>query len=158
MSMKSLAAPLLACLIVVALIPQCRAQAGDIAVAVNPDITATNITLVDLRKMFTGEKRTWPGGTSVKIVVRGAGCRERLALLKLVRMSEIEYKHYWSAQVLRGEADAEPLTVPSFGMAKEALRAYPGAVTLVDAQDIKPGMKVIKVDGLPPGAAGYPLH
>jgi hypothetical protein len=158
MSIKSLPAQLLMCLVVLASIPPRPAQAGDIAVAVNPNISATNISLVDLRKMFTGEKRTWPGGVSVKLVVRGPGCRERLVLLKLVRMTESEYKHYWSAQVLRGEADAEPLTVPSFGMAKEALRAYPGAVTLVDAQDIKPGMKVIKVDGLLPGATGYSLQ
>lgn len=158
MSAKSPTAALLACLIAGSLIPHCRAQSGDIAVAVNINISATNISLVDLRKMFTGEKRTWPGGARVKLVVRGQGCRERLVLLKLVRMSESEYKHYWSAQVLRGEADSEPLTVPSFGMAKEALNAYPGAVTLVDSQDIKPGMKVIKVDGLLPGAAGYPLQ
>jgi hypothetical protein len=78
--------------------------------------------------------------------------------MKLLAMSESEYRQYWTAQVFRGEADAEPMTVPSIGMQKEALKAFPGAISLVNVRDVKPGMKVIKVDGLLPGAAGYPLH
>jgi len=65
-------------------------------------------------------------------------------------MSENEYEQYWTAQVFRGEADAEPLTVPSVGMQKEALRLFPGAISLVTVRDVKPGMKVIRVDGLLP--------
>jgi hypothetical protein len=41
---------------------------------------------------------------------------------------------------------------------KEALAAYPGALALVNLQDVKPGMKVVKVDGHMPREAGYPLH
>jgi ABC-type phosphate transport system substrate-binding protein len=158
MSVKSFVALWLVCLAGMALIPRCFAQAGDIAVVVNPNSTVANVSLADLHKMFSGEKQTWPGGVPIKLIVRAAGCRERLVLLKLVGMSENEYKRYWAAQVLRGEAEAEPFTVPSFGMAKEAVKAFPGAITLVDAQDVKPGMKVIKLDGLLPGASGYPLH
>jgi hypothetical protein len=73
-------------------------------------------------------------------------------------MSEGEYKQYWTAQVLRGEADAEPLIVPSIGIQKEALILYPGAISMVSVRDVKPGMKVIKIDGQMPGAAGYPLR
>jgi hypothetical protein len=29
---------------------------------------------------------------------------------------------------------------------------------LVDAQDVKPGMKVVRLEGHMPGEAGYPLH
>jgi len=28
----------------------------------------------------------------------------------------------------------------------------------VNVRDVKPGMKVIKIDGLLPGASDYPLH
>ena len=64
----------------------------------------------------------------------------------------------WTEQVVRGEVTNEPLGVPSIGMVLEALKIFPGAITLVDAHDVKPGMKVIKVDGHMPGEAGYPLH
>ena len=88
----------------------------------------------------------------------GSGCPERVVFLRLSAISESEYKQYWTAQVLRGDADSEPLIVPSVGMQKEALALFPGAISLVNFRDVKPGMKVIKVDGSLPGAAGYPLH
>jgi hypothetical protein len=75
--------------------------------------------------------------------VRLPGCRERLVLLSLLGMSESEYKQYWAAQVFRGEADSEPFAVPSVGMQKEAMKVFPGAISLVSAQDVKPGMKII---------------
>jgi hypothetical protein len=158
MGVKSIATHMLLGLAIFALDPQGAAQADDIAAVVNPENPATNISLGDLRKTFAGAKHSWPGGQAIKLITRGPGCPERLVLLKILAMSESEYKRYWTAQVFRGEADAEPLTVPSVGMQKEAMRLFPGAVSLVNARDVKPGMKVIKVDGLLPGAAGYALH
>lgn len=131
---------------------------SDIAVVVNPDNPAANISAADLRKFFLGTKRSWPGGPPVKLVTRGPGCPERVTMLRLLSMSESDYKQYWTAQVFRGEADAEPLIVPSVGMQKEALKTFSGAISLVIAREVKPGMKVLKVDGLLPGTVGYPLH
>src|SRR5262249_40893647 len=101
---------------------------------------------------------SWPGNIPVKLIVRASGSHERLVLLRLLNMSESEYKQYWTGQILRGEADAEPFVVPSVGMQKEAVRIFPGAISLIDAKDVKPGMKVIKLDGLVPGSPGYLLH
>jgi hypothetical protein len=136
------------------------AQRFDFAVIVNPNNSATNVSTADLRKMFSGQKHSWPSGTPIKILVRGPGSRERMALLRILGMSESEYKQYWTAQVVRGEADAEPLILPSFGMTKEALKLFPGAIALADAGDPKPGMdmKVLKIDGHLPGEDGYPIH
>lgn len=142
------------------LVASALAQKKDIAVAVNLNNAVANVSLTDLRKIFAGEKRTWPGGAPVKLIVRGANCRERQTLLRLLGMSESEYKQYWTAQVFRGDAAAEPLTVPSFGMVKEAIKIFPGAIAFVDAQEVKPGMdlKVIRVEGRLPGDDGYPVH
>ena len=141
-------------------IPVACAQRGEVAVIVNPNNPVVNISLADLRKIFTGEKHSWPGGIPVKPIVRAPGSHERLVLLRLLRMSESEFKQFWTAQIFRGEAEAEPLVVPSFGMAIEAARIYPGAIAFVDVQDVKPGrfMKVIRVDRRLPGDEGYPLH
>jgi hypothetical protein len=158
MVVKSLAALLVLAVTVVFLTAQTVVQADEIAVVASAGNPATNVSLGDLRKMFSGTKRSWPSGQPIKLITRGPGCRERLALLRLLAMSEDEYKQYWTAQVFRGEADAAPLIVPSVGMQKEAIIAFPGALSLVIARDVKPGMKVIRVDGLLPGEAGYRLH
>jgi len=81
-----------------------------------------------------------------------------VVLLKLLDMSESEYKKYWTARVFRGDAQAEPIALFSNGMQKEALATFPGAVALVNLRDVKPGMKVIEVDGHMPGDAAYPLN
>lgn len=45
-----------------------------------------------------------------------SGAYERVVLLKLLGMSESEYKRYWIAQVFRGEAQGEPVPLFSNGM------------------------------------------
>jgi hypothetical protein len=158
MALKSMSTPFLLGLAILSFAPPATAQDNDVAVVVSSGNPTANIGLGDLRKVFAGAKRSWPGGLPIRLITRGPGCPERLVLLRLMAMSEIEYRQYWTAQVFRGDADAEPLTVPSVGMQKEALNAFPGAISLVNVRDLKPGMKVIKVDNLLPGATRYPLH
>jgi hypothetical protein len=134
------------------------AQTSAVAVVVNEKNPVTNLSTPELRKLFAGEKHSWAGGVPVKLFVRAPGAYERVVLLKLLGMSESAYKQYWTAQVFRGEAQAEPLALFSNGMQKEALTVYPGAVALVIVQDVKPGMKVVRVDGHLPGETGYPLN
>ncbi len=156
MRKKLIATLLFVCL--TALIPRCVAQAADVAVVVNSSSRLSNVSLVDLRKIFAGEKRTWPGGVPIKLIIRAPGCHERFVLLKLLGMTENEYKQYWSAQTFRGEAESEPFTAPSLGMTLEAVRIFAGAITLIDSQDVKPGIKVLKLEGHMPGEPGYALH
>jgi hypothetical protein len=139
-------------------IPAAMAQTGDVALVVNEKNPIDNLTSPEVRKIFAGEKHLWAGGLPIKLFVRASGARERVVLLKVLRMSEIEYKEYWSSKVFRGEAQAEPIALFSNGMQKEALLAYPGGVALVNAQDVKLPMKVVKVDGRMPGEPGYPLN
>ena len=140
-----------------AFIPVCAAQTGDIAVAVNQNNPIDHLSSQEVRKIFAGEKRSWAGGSPIKLFVRAPGARERVVLLKLLGMSESEYKRFWTAAVFRGEAQSEPIALFSNGMQKEAIVVYPGAVALVNAQDVKSGMKMVRVDGHMPGEAGYPF-
>jgi ABC-type phosphate transport system substrate-binding protein len=133
-------------------------QGGDVAVVVNANNRVNNVTTAELRKIFAGEKRSWAGGTPVKLFVRGPGTRERTALLGLLGMSEGEYKQHWTSQVFRGEAQDQPAVLPSNGMQKEALAAFEGGIAFVTASDVKTGMKVLKVDGHLPGEPEYPFH
>jgi phosphate transport system substrate-binding protein len=141
------------------LVSRAFAQGTDVAVIVNPNNSVANVTMAELRKIFAGEKRSWTGSVPIKLIVRAPGSRERTVLLKLLNLSsESDYKQYWTAQVIRGEADSEPSIVPSAGMMREAVQAFPGGIGMVDTQSVKPGMKVIKVDGHLPGEPGYPLR
>ncbi len=139
-------------------LPSAIAQTSVVAVVVNEENPVKNVSTPELRKLFAGEKHFWSGGQSVRLFVRASGAYERVVLLRLLGMSESEYKQYWTAQVFRGAAQAEPVALFSNGMQKEALAAFPGGVALVNFQDVKHGMKVVKVDGHYPGEVAYPLH
>ena len=132
-------------------------SAGDVAVVVNPKNTVSNLTVPELRKLFSGETRNWPGGTPVKLIVRAPGARERETVLRLLGFSEDDYARHWTAEAYRG-GNAEPVAVFSNGIQKEAVVSIAGAIALMDAGDVKAGLKVIKIEGKLPGEAGYPLH
>jgi hypothetical protein len=158
MRTKLLFIPLLFWLTSFVCAPVALAQSGAVAIVVNEENPVTNLSRIELRRIFAGQKHSWPSGVPIKLFVRAPGAHERTALLKLLAMTESEYKGYWTAQVFRGEAQAEPLALFSNGMQKEAVTAFPGAVVLMDTQDVKPGMKVVKMDGHMPSEAGYPLN
>lgn len=134
------------------------AQVDDVAVVVNYNNQASALSEAELKKIFLGERRSWAVGPPIRLVVLPMDTAESSALLKLVGMSGREFKQYWLALVFRGKVEAEPTNVPSIGMQIEALSALPGAITLVRAKDVKPGMKMLKIDGHLPGEPGYPLH
>lgn len=134
------------------------AQTPDMAVVVNENNHAESLTLAELRKVFVGERRSWAVGLPIKLIVRSPGPRERTVLLKLLGMSESEYKEYWIAQIFRGEADAEPLALPTLALEEKALSIFPGGIAFVEARDVKAGMRVLRLNGHLPGESGYPLH
>lgn len=132
-------------------------QTDDIAVVVNSKNPTVALSAADLRKIFSGEKRLWPGGVPVKLIIRAPQARERDVLLRLLRFNEDDYKRYWITQAYAGNS-SEPVAVFSNGMQKEAVIAIPGAIALIAVTDLKPGLKMLKIDDKLPGEPGYPLH
>lgn len=130
----------------------------DIAVVVNEKNSVTSVTMSDLRKILLGERRFWKGNAPVQLVLRDPGTPERDKVIGLsLKMNDAEFAKYWRTMVFRGEASAEPLAVPSNGMASEYVADTPGAITFVVGRNLRSDLKVLKVDGKYPGEAGYPL-
>jgi len=95
----------------------------------------------------------------VVLLIRAPVARERDVVLKVIyQMSEAQFKQYWIAKIFRAESATAPKVVYSNDMANELVAALPGAIAFVDSRDVKPGTKVIRVDGHLPGEPGYPLR
>jgi ABC-type phosphate transport system substrate-binding protein len=135
-----------------------ESQGPDVAVIVNRLNPIENISSAELRKLFSGEKQNWPNGAPVNLFVRAPEAHERdVLLLRVLHMTESEYKALWVKKVYSGEVQHEPLALFSNGMALEAIRAEKGGIALISIQDVHQGVKVLKVDGHLPGTPGYPL-
>jgi phosphate transport system substrate-binding protein len=135
------------------------ATEADVAIVVNASNPVNNLTLPELRKIYTGERQYWKANTPIVPLMRSAGARERDVLLRVVfQMTPEQYTHYWVAKVMRAEAANPPAALFSFGMMQEGVRGNPGAIGYVNFNDLRPGVKVLRVDGLLPGEPGYALR
>ena len=131
----------------------------DIAVVVHPDAPVSNLNLSDVRKVFLGDRQYWNTNIPVVLLIRAPVARERDVVLKVIyQMSESQFKQYWIAKIFRAEAATAPKVVYSNDMANQLVTAIPGAIAFIDSKDVKPGSKVVRVDGRLPGEAGYPLR
>ncbi len=133
-------------------------RTSDIAVVVNPDTPVSELSLEDLRKIFLGDHQYWTAKIPVTLLIRAPGSRERDNALKLIyQMDEVQFKRYWIAKIFRAESATAPKIVYSNDMANELTAALPGAIAFMDARDVRPGVKVIRIGGHLPGEPDYPL-
>jgi hypothetical protein len=144
-----------------ALLPSLPAQRRevDVALVVHPDTPISSLNLAEVRKVFLGDRQYWTSNMPVVLLIRAPVARERDVVLKTIyQMSESQFKQYWIAKIFRAEAATAPKVVYSNNMANDLVTAIPGAIAFVDSRDVKPGTKVLRVDGRLPGEPGYPLR
>jgi hypothetical protein len=139
---------------------QSRHDGGtEVAVVVNPGVPVSGISTYDIRHVFMGDKQYWKSNMPVVLIVPPAGTREREVMLhSIYHMNETQYRQYWIGRIFRAEAISAPKTAESSAIANELLSSIPGCITIMNASDVRPGGKILKVDGKLPGERGYPLR
>jgi ABC-type phosphate transport system substrate-binding protein len=131
----------------------------DIAVVVNPNNAVNNLSLSGLGKIYRGERQYWRANLPVVVLFRTPGTYEREVVLRTIfQMTEQQYRQYWVSKIMRAEATSPPAELFSSGMIKEGVAAIPGAIGCVRLSDVRPDMKVLRIDGRLPSEPGYPLH
>lgn len=134
-------------------------RGADVAVVVNSDTPVTELSLAEVRKVFLGERQYWNAKLPVVLLIRAPAARERDVVLRVIyQMSEEQFKQYWVAKIFRAEVTSPPKIVYSNDMQYELVSAMPGAIAFVDARNIRPGVKILRVDGMVPGDKDYPLR
>ncbi len=134
-------------------------RGADIAVVVHPDTPVSDLTLTEVRQVLLGERQYWNAKMPVVLLIRAPVARERDVVLKVIyQMSEAQFKQYWVAKIFRAEAASPPKIVYSNDMQYELVTGIPGAIAFMDAHNVRPGLKVLRVDGHLPGDKEYPLR
>lgn len=130
-----------------------------VAVIVNVENPVNQLSLADLQQILLGEKRSWNAKSSIVLMMRNQQSAERaLVLQKVCRMTENEYRQYWTGKIFRGEATSEPVVLPSVGTALNFVSSVKGGISFVDSADVRDNVKILRIDGRLPGEAGYPLQ
>jgi hypothetical protein len=135
------------------------APTADIAVVVHPSTPVNELTFAEVRQVLLGERQFWTPQMPVVVLVRAPIARERDVVLRVIyQMNEAQFKQYWIAKIFRAEIISAPKIVFSNDTANELVSVIPGAIALIHAPDVRPGLKVLRVDGRLPGEPGYRLR
>jgi ABC-type phosphate transport system substrate-binding protein len=130
-----------------------------IAVIVNGENPVDQLSLTELERIVLGERRSWSARIPVVLMMRNDASRERILLLqKVCHMTDAEYHQYWTGKIFRGEVTSEPVSLPSIGTAINFVSSIQGGISFIDVASVRPGIKVMRIDGHLPGEQGYPLQ
>src|SRR3954466_12448918 len=90
----------------------CFAQSTDIAIIVDRDVPASDLTFAEVRRVFRGDRQFWTSGLRVTLLIQAPVARERDVILKKIyEMSEAQYRQYWISKVFRADVAAGPKIV-----------------------------------------------
>jgi len=129
-----------------------------VAIVVHPDTEIDNLTIGELRAIFLAEQQYWPDKSRIVLLVRAPDAYERTFVLdRIYQMSETEFRRYWIAKMFRAEISSGPRVVFSTNMALGLVTAIPGSITFIQASDVGPDVKVVRIDGKLPSEEDYPL-
>lgn len=130
-----------------------------VAVITHPQVPASDLSLSELRRVFLGERHSWTEHLTITLLAPPRGSLERQVLLNQIyqRRSEVQYQQYWINKLFGDGPSISPKNTGSQEISASLVRGLPGAIALVRADRIPPGVKVLRIDGKRPGEAGYPL-
>lgn len=133
--------------------------AEPLAIVVNRSNPLAEISLVDLRRVFRGQRSRWTNGRRVTLVMRDPGAPERDAILRSVYgLDEAEYRRAYLQAVFSGQTSDAPRTLASSNGVLRFVYNVPGAIGYVRARDVDASVKTLRVDGRLPGEPGYRLE
>lgn len=133
--------------------------AADVAIVVPADVPVENLSLDEVRKIFLGDRQYWSSKLRITLLIRAPAAQEREVVLKTIyQMTEAQFRQYWISKVFRAEVPSGPKIFYSNQMATELVANIPGSIAFVDSSQTPKGLKVLRINGLLPGAPGYPLR
>lgn len=134
--------------------------AGDALVfVVGASARPAAVSSADLRRMYLGQILRWPDGRRIFLTVRPSATAAGEAFFRRVaQMSEIDFSRLWMGALFRGEADAPPRVIGPIDELKRFLAKNTDALGFLLSSEIDDHseLRVLRVDGKLPDAAGYP--
>ena len=109
------------------------AAAADVAVVVNPANPQSDISTIELTRVFRLDRQHWKAGGRIYLVLRESGAPSKeLVLRRLYHMDSDELKRFWLGKLYRGEIASFPRVVSSDGLVKQIVSQAPNAIGFID--------------------------
>jgi ABC-type phosphate transport system substrate-binding protein len=113
--------------------PRVQAQ---VAIVVSKSNNIGDMSTEGVRKLFLGERSSWPNGRRVTVLMSAPGSSERTIILRhIYKMSESEYVRYTMQATFTGRVQSAPRELESLDM-KRAVADNPGAIGYLPIADV----------------------
>lgn len=130
----------------------------DVAIIVNKDNPINELSFRELTALFELQQQFWKSGSRVHVVILQAGRPERNVMLKTVyHRTDEGLNKYWLNRMFKAEITDLPQIEPSAEQAKLEVVKRVNAIGFIDASKVDDSVKVLRIDGLLPGAEKYRL-
>ena len=121
--------------------------ADDYVVIVNKANPTDTMSASEVKKLFLGEKTTWPNGSKVMAVTPAQDRPEYgPAIKKATGLNGPDFKRYFIQLSFLGKVVAPPRTLESPAALVRFVGSSPAAVSCVPAADAGPAVKILKID------------
>src|SRR6202140_3893302 len=136
-----------------------RPKQESLAIVVNQSNPINDLAFSELRAVFLGERRHWPNGRRITLVMMEPGQPERDAMLREVcKMGEPDLRRRLLQGLLTGEILVSPKTLATPVGVRKFVFNVPGAIGYLRSTDVDESVKVIRIDERLPEDKGYRLH
>jgi len=116
----------------------------EVDVVVNKSNNVGPLSREEVRRIFVGDKSSWPGGKRITVLMLARDQPERVVILQRVfKMNESEYTKYFLQAAFTGRVLAAPRDLPSVTQMKERLAANPNAIGYLKKEDVDDGVRVV---------------
>jgi ABC-type phosphate transport system substrate-binding protein len=130
-----------------------------LAIIVNRSNNIDELSMVELRRVFLGDRSHWPNGRRITLVMREPGELERKCMLHDVyQMSESDLKNHFLHGLFTGDILVSPKVLATAVGVRKFVFNVPGAIGYVRLSDVDATVKVLHVDELLPDDKGYRLR
>lgn len=133
-------------------------QQGALAVVVHRSNPISNLSSSALREIFLKRKERWKDGKSVMVINWKARLAPRIAFDQtLLGLSPERAAAHWINRRIRGQG-MPPASFKSHLIIRAIVSRHPEAIAYLPLAAVTPSLKVVKIDGLSPEAAAYPIR
>jgi ABC-type phosphate transport system substrate-binding protein len=127
-----------------ALLLTVSASSEEVDVVVNKSNNIGPLSREEVRRIFVGEKNSWPDGKRITVLMLALDQPERRVFLReVLKMNESDYTKYFLQAAFTGHVEAAPKDLPSAAQMKARLAANPNAIGYLFKEEMDDSVKVV---------------
>ncbi len=130
-------------------------SSAQVVIVVNIDNPINDITVLELKRMYMGDKTYFPNGERVLL----AQHEDLLDTFNnnILGLTKLQFKKHWMSLIFSGKNSIAPKMFNNVKKLNDFVLDNKGAIAILNFADVDKSYKIITIDGYKPGNTNYPF-